>query len=74
MYIPDKNPLTADKDSLYTLLTSMLSDTNPQLRCHGVAGLVGLLGMQELLSDDRRMNVAEYMLSAVMKDCDSSVR
>ncbi|XP_013406469.2 MMS19 nucleotide excision repair protein homolog, partial [Lingula anatina] len=70
----EKNPVAEYKDAIMPVLFSLLSETNFLLRCAGLTGIVGMLTLTGVTSEEEQCLAAEHMLKLVLEDTDSSVR
>ena len=70
----DTNPLNKYSEDLYPLLVSVINDRSPQLRGLGITGVVGLLALEDFLTETQTTNISQFLLHVVTQDEDQDVR
>ena len=62
------------KDTLLPLLVSVLAESDSQLRCLAVTGLVAMLTLPGILQGEERQLIAQHLTQLILTDSDAKVR
>ncbi len=70
----DSSPLECHKESVYPVLVTLLGNTSCRLRCQGVQGLVLLVKVPALLSQEEVSQLTQHIINTRLTDQDKTVR
>ncbi|XP_064631071.1 MMS19 nucleotide excision repair protein homolog [Lineus longissimus] len=70
----DSNPILPYKNDIKTILESLLTDVNYQLRIVGISGLIGLLAVRHAMSSEEASLLADALLNLALNDADATVK
>jgi hypothetical protein len=71
---PDCSAVKAQKEPLLSMFVSLFSDSSPSLRSYGVAGVIGMVSITDLMNPKECYLIADHLSNLVLADSDDSVR